>query len=179
VRRIEAKAAVQDADGEVRYDAVVLACHADESLALLATPAPLEERLLGAWRYQRNVATLHTDAGVMPRERRAWASWNYRVDPAGASTIYWMNSLQGVSKTCQYFVSINDPGNIAPAAVIKTIDYAHPLFTLQAVATQPALPQLNEPGPIFYCGSYFRYGFHEDALRSGLDAAAAVSRRLA
>ena len=178
VRRVDARCAVQDEAGEELYDAVVLACHADESLALLASPAPLEQRLLGAWRYQRNVATLHTDTRVMPRQRRAWASWNYRVDPSGASTIYWMNSLQGVSDRCQYFVSINDPGNIAPNAVCKTIDYAHPLYTLEAVATQSALPQLNEHGAIFYCGSYFRYGFHEDALASGLAAAAAVSRRL-
>lgn len=179
IRRAGAQVAVRDAGGETLYDAAVLACHADESLALLAAPEPLERRLLGAFSYQRNVATLHTDERLMPQRRRAWASWNYRVDAAGPSTIYWMNSLQGISRTRQYFVSINDPGNIAPPSVLKTIDYAHPLYTLAALAAQPALPQLNEQGPVFYCGSYFRYGFHEDALCAGLAAAGAVVRRLA
>ncbi len=171
IRRVGSQIGVSDGAGEVLYDAAVLACHADEALALLEAPEPMERRLLGAFSYNRNVATLHTDARVMPRRRRAWASWNYRVDHAGPSTIYWMNNLQGVSRTTQYFVSINDPGNIAPSAVRKTIDYTHPLFTLEAIDAQALLP-------IFYCGSYFRYGFHEDALVAGLAAADAVSRRI-
>jgi predicted NAD/FAD-binding protein len=178
ILRVGSKVAVIDAAGKSLYDAVVLACHADEALALLEAPEPQERQLLGAFRYQRNVATLHTDARLMPQRRRAWASWNYRVDDAGPSTIYWMNNLQGISRTTQYFVSINDPGLIAPSAVLKTIDYAHPLYTLEAIAAQPQLPKLNERGTILYCGSYFRYGFHEDALWAGLAAAAAASLRI-
>jgi predicted NAD/FAD-binding protein len=166
-----------------RFDRVIFACHADEALALLAAPTMQERELLGAFRYQRNVATLHTDVSPMPRRKAAWASWNYRIDRAAdgrarATTIYWMNSLQGVSDRRNYFVSIDDPGLIDPSQVLKTIDYSHPVFTRDAIRAQRDLPSLNRLGPdqrTWYCGSYFRYGFHEDAFTSAIDAARAVS----
>src|SRR5205807_10166981 len=123
---------------------------------------------------QKNIATLHTDASVMPKTRRAWSSWNYRSEltrngEPRASTIYWMNSLQGVSDKKDYFVSINDPGGIDPSKILKTIDYTHPVFSRETLRAQKELPALNGNGVTYYCGSYFRYGFHEDALLSALN----------
>jgi uncharacterized protein len=159
------------------FDKVILACHADQALALLSDPRPEESRLLREFRYQPNVATLHTDSSVMPRTRLAWASWNYEISRAGpgggpTATHYWMNSLQGVSDRQDYFVSINRPGAINPATVLRTIAYEHPLFNLGALRAQRDLPGLNqvsgEASGTYYAGSYFRYGFHEDALMSAV-----------
>ena len=157
------------------HDRVIFACHADQALRLLADATPDERRLLGEFKYQPNLATLHTDASLMPRTRLAWASWNYRIehDDAGRvlpSTIYWMNRLQGVSERENYFVSINGADRIASERVLKRIEYEHPLFSLSAIRAQAELPQLNRQSPTtFYCGSYFKYGFHEDAFASALD----------
>jgi predicted NAD/FAD-binding protein len=159
---------------EATFDKVVLACHADQALSLLADARPEEARLLGEFKYQPNIATLHTDTTVMPRTRRAWASWNYEIDAGGGAastaTHYWMNSLQGVSDRENYFVSINRPAAINPAKVIRTIPYEHPLFSLGALRAQAGLPSLNRAAVgtthTHFAGSYFRYGFHEDALLS-------------
>jgi predicted NAD/FAD-binding protein len=157
------------------FDKVILACHADQALALLADPRPMEARLLREFHYQPNTATLHTDLSVMPRTRRAWASWNYEInrgEPGRASTAthYWMNSLQDVSRAQDYFVSINRPHAIDPRKVIRTIAYEHPLFNMAALRAQEELPQLNGASTgtteTYFAGSYFRYGFHEDALLS-------------
>ncbi len=185
VDRDDAGATLRFADGSSRsFDRVIFACHADEALSMLADPTPGERRLLSPFRYQKNVATLHTDPAPMPRRRRAWASWNYRIDEtagsrtsASATTIYWMNSLQRVSDRRDYFVSIDDPGLIDPAAVLKTIPYDHPVFTLATMDAQRELPSLNAISPdqtTYFCGSYFRHGFHEDAFASAIDASSAV-----
>jgi predicted NAD/FAD-binding protein len=160
------------------FDRVILACHGDQALRLLAGPTPDEFRLLSAFRYQPNLATVHTDASVMPRTRRAWASWNYELAraPDGqaiAATHYWMNSLQGVSDLENYFVSINGSAAINPDKIIRKIPYEHPLFSLAAIRAQAELPQLNAAAAgtteTFFAGSYFRYGFHEDALLSAFN----------
>lgn len=164
---------------ELDFDRVVIAAHADEALEMLAAPDRLQQRLLSAFRYQRNTATLHTDASVMPGARRAWASWNYRVErqPGGesrATTHYWMNALQGVSKKRNYFVSINGAEGIAERSVLYRTVYEHPVYTLDAMRAQGELPLLNSRSPgqrVFFCGSYFRYGFHEDAYASAVDLA--------
>ena len=191
VDRSPSGATLRFADGSARgFDKVVFACHADEALAMLAEPTPDERRLLAPFHYQKNVATLHTDPSPMPRSRRAWASWNCRVDEAGpaqprsrtdagarATTIYWMNSLQKVSDRRDYFVSIDDPGLIDPARVLKTITYHHPVFTMAAIDAQRELPSLNDLSPdqtTYFCGSYFRHGFHEDAFTSAIEATCAV-----
>lgn len=172
VKEIDGGAEIKDQSGSVKiFDSVVFATHADEALSLIENPTPLQSKILSRFKYQKNRATLHTDEGVMPKSRNAWTSWNYRVDPEGPSTIYWMNSLQGVSKKRNYFVSINDPKKIRTETIIKSIDYEHPLYTLESIAAQTDLPKLNSGGPLFFCGSYFNYGFHEDALSSGLQAA--------
>ena len=158
------------------FDKVILASHADQSLRMLADPTPLESELLAPFKYQPNVATLHTDARFMPRTQRCWASWNYRIKPTAdggiePSTHYWMNSLQGLSDKVNYFVSINGAEDIDPAKVLRRIDYEHPLFDLPALAAQQRLPELNRLAPdqsTYFCGSYFRYGFHEDAFGSAV-----------
>jgi predicted NAD/FAD-binding protein len=184
VERGNKRARVTAADGaSAEFDKVIFASHANETLRMLADPTPLETRLLSEFQYQPNLATLHTDSSCMPKRRRAWASWNYRIDhDAGGrtapSTHYWMNCLQGVSKKKDYFVSINGENGIAPASVLRRIEYEHPLFSVGAIAAQQELPALNRIGPeqtTYFCGSYFKYGFHEDAFTSAIDCARAVT----
>lgn len=152
------------------FDKVILACHADSSLNILKKPSTLQKELLSQFEYQENIATLHTDDAVMPNTRSAWSSWNYRMDLIQGQirphTIYWMNSLQGVSKKKDYFLSIGDPGLLDPKKVLKRIKYEHPLFHVGSLKAQERLSELNRKGPIYFCGSYFRYGFHEDAFWS-------------
>ncbi len=164
--------------GDVFYcDNVILASHADQALKMIADPLPEETRLLSEFKYQTNQATLHNDESVMPKTRLAWSSWNYeiaRVSQKNQSTAihYWMNSLQGVSNKKNYFVSINRPEAIDPVKVIKRIQYEHPLFSVGAINAQKQLPELNTSAlttsKTFFAGSYFKYGFHEDAFGSAV-----------
>ena len=164
------------------FDQVIFACHGDQALGLLADASAQERRLLGAFQYQPNLATLHTDASVMPKTKLCWASWNYRIaqDAAGKpspSTIYWMNRLQGIPGPQNYFVSINGAESIHPDRVLKRIHYEHPLFNLEAIRAQKELPALNERQTnVFFCGSYFKYGFHEDAFTSALELCRTILR---
>jgi predicted NAD/FAD-binding protein len=175
VIRRKGKVELRLRDGErILHDRVILACHADEALRMLDKPTTLEKKLLGEFKYQHNKATLHTDASLMPKTKLAWSSWNYRLstDAKGnprSSTIYYMNSLQGVSKKRDYFISIDDPGTVNPRTILNEIDYTHPVFSLGAIGAQKRLPLLNEQGPVHFCGSYFKYGFHEDAFTSALE----------
>ena len=157
------------------FDKVILACHGDQALHLLQNPTDAEHRLLSAFHYQPNTATLHTDASVMPRTRLAWSAWNYEIarDAAGTvstATHYWMNKLQGVSDRENYFVTINRPESIAPEKVLRRIAYEHPLFSLAATAAQAELPALNQAAlgttETYFAGAWQRYGFHEDGLLS-------------
>jgi predicted NAD/FAD-binding protein len=184
VTRTHTQAKVTGADGTVGcFDKVILACHADQALALLGDATAQERRLLGEFHYQPNVATLHTDASFMPRTRRCWAAWNYRLDDGGAdglvpTTHYWMNRLQRVSERQDYFVSLNAHDRIAPEKVLRRIDYEHPLFNLAAIAAQKELPALNRLAPsqtTYYAGAWFKYGFHEDGFASGLECARAIT----
>lgn len=174
VSRTNGKAAVRTADGtEEEYDAVILACHGDQALNLLHEPTNGEQTLLSAFRYQYNKAVLHTDETIMPKARLAWSSWNYRIQPQhGAllpSTIYWMNRLQGISGKKNYFVSINPHETLDDKKILRELEYEHPLFDLRAINAQADLQTLNTDGPLYYCGSYFRYGFHEDAYASAVN----------
>ena len=173
VRRKGEKVVVRSRDGkEAEFDRVIFACHADEALQLLEDANVEERRLLSCFRYEHNKATIHTDTSIMPKTKRVWSSWNYRiVEKNGVeipSTIYWMNSLQGVSEKENYFVSINEAGEVNRSKILREIDYTHPLFDVPAIRAQKELPKLNERGPVYFCGSYFRYGFHEDALMSAV-----------
>jgi predicted NAD/FAD-binding protein len=176
------QATVRTEDGASHaFDRVILAAHANESLALLQSPTPLQEKLLSAFRYQANETLLHTDTTVMPQRKLAWAAWNYRMEPSGEgerpSTHYYMNRLQGVSDRENYFVSLNYADRIDPEKVLWRTNYTHPIFDRGALRAQHHLPSINAESPdqrIFFCGSYFRYGFHEDALASGVQCAHAV-----
>ena len=176
------QATVRTKDGAAHtFDRVILAAHADESLALLSGPTPLHEKLLSAFRYQANETLLHTDATVMPQRKLAWAAWNYRMEPSGEgerpSTHYYMNRLQGVSDREDYFVSLNYADRIDPAKVLWRTTYTHPIFDRRALVAQHHLPSINaetQNQRVFFSGSYFRYGFHEDALASAVQCAHAV-----
>lgn len=178
VRREHAGVTLIQEDGSSRrYSHLVLAAHADESLALLADASVRERELLGAWRYQENDTVLHTDASVMPRQRRAWASWNFlrsandRADRP-VSITYHMNRLQRLRTQRQYFVTLNRTPPVDDAHVIARMNFTHPLYSAAALASQDALRALNGTANTYYCGSYLGHGFHEDAVRSAADVAA-------
>lgn len=174
VSRVNGKVIVETIDGtEHFFDKVILASHADESLSLLKDATESERKLLSPFKYQYNSAILHTDSSVMPKNKKVWSSWNYRIEThegiEKTSTIYYMNSLQQVSKKKDYFVSINNSGVIDESKILKKIDYDHPLFDLNAMQAQDRLNELNIQGNgTFFCGSYFKYGFHEDAFASAV-----------
>jgi predicted NAD/FAD-binding protein len=174
VARKNGKAIIKTSDGTSHnFDKVILASHANESLAMLEEPTADEKRLLYPFKYQRNIATVHTDESIMPLSRRTWSSWNYRIEERNGilepSTIYWMNSLQHVSEKKNYFVSINAlPGSVDKNKIIREIEYEHPLLDVAAIKAQAELPKLNREGPLYFCGSYFKYGFHEDAYASAV-----------
>jgi predicted NAD/FAD-binding protein len=175
VIRMDGKAIVYLSDGtQQTFDKVIFASHANETLAMLEQPTSDEQRLLSPFKYEKNPATVHTDESVMPKNKLTWSSWNYRIEERNGekipTTIYWMNRLQGVSEKKNYFVSINAiPGSIAKDKLIKVIDYEHPLFDVPAINAQKELHKLNQTGPLYFCGSYFKYGFHEDAYASAVN----------
>ena len=160
----------------LKFDKVVMACHADQALALLDPPTNEEAALLGRFRYQPNRTFLHTDTALMPRLRRVWAAWNYIAGDAengerAVSVTYWMNRLQGLAGTRDYLVSLNPLHDPAPEHIIADMTYDHPVFDGAAVAAQKDLHRLQGRDRIWYCGSYFGYGFHEDGLKAAVDAA--------
>jgi len=176
VRREGGRVKVTDVSGRTEiFDQVIFASHADEALRMLADADDQERTLLGEFKYQANTALLHTDTSLMPRTKLCWSSWNYRM-ATGAdgrvtpSTVYWMNSLQGVSDRQNYFVSINGENFVKPSTILKRILYDHPVFSLGAMRAQWQLPKLNERmNGVYFCGSYFRHGFHEDAFTSAIE----------
>jgi predicted NAD/FAD-binding protein len=178
---------------EERFDEVVLACHSDQALTLLNHPAgsgasDTERRVIGAIRYQPNVAVLHTDASVMPKRRRAWAAWNYERsgdadrEEARVCLHYWLNALQPLPFAREVFVSLNPVREPDPAQVLARFDYEHPIFDGAAIAAQQALGGLQGPaglaaggpGRTWFAGAWGGYGFHEDGLKSGLAVARAL-----
>jgi predicted NAD/FAD-binding protein len=171
---------VTDEGGAEAFDAVFLACHSDQALELLEEPTAAEREVLGAIPYQRNTAVLHTDASVMPRRRRAWAAWNYHLprDPQRhVSVTYNMNILQGLNTRETYCVTLNNEDIIAPDRVIRRIDYDHPVYSREGVMAQARHAELNSDRT-FYCGAYWRNGFHEDGVVSALEAVSHFQERL-
>jgi predicted NAD/FAD-binding protein len=182
---------VRDADGvwitaqgqTERFDKVVLACHSDQSLALLHSPSAAERAVLGAIRYQPNVAVLHTDTSVLPQKRLAWAAWNYQRDAGAAKEArvclhYLLNLLQPLPFAQSVVVSLNPVGPIAPEHVHGRFEYAHPVFDQAAIAAQSQLAPLQGQQHTYYCGAWTGYGFHEDGLKSGLDVARRITQRV-
>jgi predicted NAD/FAD-binding protein len=153
------------------FDAVVIATHADEALAILEDPSDDERRLLGAWQYQRNGVVLHTDISLLPPLRRVWSSWNYARESTAdgrdpACVTYLMNRLQGLQTRNTYCVSLNRTRPPCSESIITELEYTHPTYTFDSVRAQQQLPSLQGRQSTYYCGSYFGHGFHEDAVRS-------------
>jgi predicted NAD/FAD-binding protein len=179
IKRENEKVTVLASDGSQEvFDRVIIATHADQALAMLQQPTDLEQNILSNFRYQYNKCVLHTDEKVMPDTKLAWSSWNYRITESKfenvPSTVYWMNKLQQVSDKKNYFVSINPQDDLNEKKILREIDYEHPLFDVRAMHAQSSLKLLNEAGPIYFCGSYFKYGFHEDAFKSAVDLCASL-----
>jgi predicted NAD/FAD-binding protein len=155
-----------------RFDEVILALHSDQALSILADPTPAERRVLSAIRYQENEAVLHTDARLLPRRRRAWASWNYRIPREGdgrAVVTYHMNRLQRLDAPVELCVTLNPEGR----RVIQSFTYHHPIFDAPAIEAQQHRDEVSGVNRTHYCGAWWRHGFHED----GVDSALAVARR--
>ncbi len=172
IRRAPDRVTVALTDASHAFDQIVVATHADQALRLLENPSPLEERLLSPWTYQKNHAVLHTDASVIPKQKHARAAWNFtREKDHGRErpvfVTYYMNRLQGLTAQRDYCVTLNREGGYRPGTVIAEMAYHHPLYTFESMATQAQLPRLNGERRTRFCGSYFGYGFHEDAVRSG------------
>jgi len=168
------------ASGHEEFDQLVLACHSDQSLALLAQPTEQERKLLGAIRYHPNRAVLHTDTSVMPKKKLAWAAWNYEraVDPSNEARRvclhYWINRLQPLPFTQDVVVSLNPVRPIDPSQVLGEYDYAHPVFDLTAIQAQRLLPSVQGQQRTWFAGAWMGYGFHEDGFKAGRDAAFGV-----
>ncbi|WP_432698260.1 NAD(P)/FAD-dependent oxidoreductase [Marinobacterium sp. YM272] len=160
------------------FDHVVLACHADQALELLAAPTAEEKRLLSCFPYQRNRAILHSDASLMPRHRRAWASWNYLSAPGhdnnALSVTYWMNQLQPLNTRHNLFVTLNPLKEPATDRIHRSYLYDHPQFSQASIEAQGQLWGLQGQQNTWFCGAWFGYGFHEDGLQSGLAVAEAL-----
>ena len=156
-----------------RFDQVFISCHSDQALKLLRDPSPLERAVLSAIEYQENEALLHTDESLMPRARRAWAAWNYHIprepQPRVAVT-YNMNILQTLDAPVQFCVTLNNSEEIAEDRIIRRFIYSHPVFTPASVAAQSRQRDLNGANRTYYCGAYWRNGFHEDGVVSALSA---------
>ncbi|CAG1011375.1 MAG: FAD-dependent oxidoreductase [Anaerolineae bacterium] len=180
VRRTDAGVVVKLQDGsECEADQVVLATHSDQALKMLLDATPAEREILGDIGYQPNDVVLHTDERFMPRNKRAWESWNYLLyadesQDCPATMTYWMNMLQNLEAQGarkNYFVTLNPQREIDPAKLIGRYVYAHPLYDLKAIKAQKRLPEINGVDRLHFCGAWCRHGFHEDGLQSGLTVA--------
>jgi uncharacterized protein len=163
--------------GRERYDEVVLACHADQALALLADASEHEHAILGAMPYQENDTVLHTDASVLPTRRRAWAAWNALVpkDRSEDCTVsYCMNLLQSLDAPQPLLVTLNRTAQIAPEKILRRLRYHHPLYTPRSVAAQARRAEIQGVRRTWFAGAYWGWGFHEDGMRSGVEVAKAL-----
>ena len=180
IRRVKAPGegvVLRDQTGaEEQFHQVVIAVHASEVLGLLADPTDQERELFSAWRYQKNITVLHTDTSFLPPLKRAWASWNYQREVSESPTepisiTYDLTRLQGLATKNRYLVTLNPRREIAPNAVIHRVEFDHPVYTHQAVATQVPIGALAGRNKTWFCGSYLGYGFHEDGVRSAVHVA--------
>jgi uncharacterized protein len=180
VSRLPDGVEVRDARGGLdRFDAAVIAAHADTALAMLEAPNAAETEILGAFRYSGNIAFLHSDPGLMPRRRAAWASWNYLADSGGPglAVTYWMNRLQPLGEQPELFVTLNPPAPPRDSAILARDAWRHPQFDLAALGAQRKLWSLQGVDRIWFCGAYFGAGFHEDGLQAGLAVAEQLGGR--
>ncbi|MDE2516424.1 MAG: NAD/FAD-binding protein, partial [Rhodospirillales bacterium] len=167
-----------DGDG-AEFDQVILACHADQALALIGAPHGSERAILGAMRFQDNDAVLHADPALMPRRKRVWSAWNFlrdsSADRAGrASVTYWMNALQSIATPDPLLLSLNPPTAPRAALVHATRRFRHPQFDAAAMAAQARLSEINGIDRLWFAGAWTGWGFHEDGIDSALAIAAAM-----
>lgn len=181
VERDEDGVVIHSASGSERFDKVVFACHSDQALMLLAKPSSAEQSILGALPYADNEVVLHTDTRLLPARKLAWASWNYRLGGIGhtlAAVTYDMNILQGIQSDTTFCVSLNQSAGIIPFKVLAKYTYAHPQYSLKAVAAQQRWEELDGVQHTHYCGAYWANGFHEDGVVSALRVARSFGETL-
>lgn len=181
IRRVDDRVELRSASGgrEV-FDYVFVACHSDQALSLLVDATPEEREVLGAILYQPNEAILHVDDSLMPKERRAWAAWNYHIPQDSmrhVAVTYNMNILQGLDAENQYLVTLNNDQYIDPGKIIRRVQYEHPVYSRESVAAQQRQAHINHDRT-FFCGAYWRNGFHEDGVVSALNALGHFEERL-
>ncbi len=173
VKRQQDRVEVKPRQGEPeRFDQVIIAAHSDQALAMLSDASEEEKEILGTFPYQENSTVLHTDMGLMPARRAAWASWNYYL-PAGSpervTVTYHMNRLQSLDAPEEFLVTLNRDREVDPAKIIKHLVYHHPVYTWQAPQAQHRWPEINGINRTYFCGAYWGYGFHEDGVVSALN----------
>jgi predicted NAD/FAD-binding protein len=174
IRRLPTHVEVKPVNGPAeKFDHVFIATHSDQALAMLTDATKSEQEVLGAIRYQQNEAVLHTDHTILPRRKLAWAAWNYHLlaEPQERVAVtYNMNILQGLDAPVQFCVTLNNSKSIHRHSVIKRITYEHPVYTQDSVAAQQRQREINGVNRTFFCGAYWRNGFHEDGVVSALNA---------
>ena len=153
----------------IDYDQVVLASHADQSLSMLDNPTEQEKNILGKFNYVKNEAFLHTDESLMPQKRRAWSSWNSISVGKSTCITYWLNKLQNLNSSKNYFLTLNPVLKINDDFIIKKVNFTHPYLNLENTALQKNLKLIQGKKRTWFCGSYFGYGFHEDGIKSSLE----------
>jgi len=156
-----------------RFDSVFIATHSDQALQLLADPLALEEEVLRPMTYQENEAILHTDEAILPARRRAWAAWNYHIPATTQNRVavtYNLNILQNIQAPVHFCATLNKSREIAPSKIIQRMVYSHPVFTTESVLAQQRQEEINGTNRTYFCGAYWRYGFHEDGVVSALNA---------
>jgi uncharacterized protein len=182
IERLQDRVELTPSGGEpVAFDEVILATHSDQALGMLADASDAEHEVLGAIRYQPNDVVLHTDRSLLPRRRRAWASWNYHLqdEPVGRTTVtYHMNRLQTLDADREFCVTLNRSGHVDPDTVIRSLSYHHPVYTAAALSAQGRWDEVSGRRRTHYCGAYWGYGFHEDGVVSALRVCERFGRML-
>ena len=154
------------------YDKVVIATHADEALSLITDPTPEEKSILANFKYKNNIAIIHTDETLMPKNKKAWSSWNSSVNKdntSETSITYWLNLLQNLKTNKNIFLSLNPFLKIDPKKIISKVKFTHPYYDKEALENQNRLKNIQNKKNLLFCGSYFGYGFHEDGIKSSLE----------
>ena len=154
------------------YDKVVIATHADEALSLIEKPTFEEKEILSNFKYKKNLAVIHTDKNVMPKNKTTWSSWNSCVDPNNlnkSSLTYWLNLLQNLNTKENIFLTLNPIKKISDDKILKRVSFTHPYYDQIALDNQIKLKNLQNKENILFCGSYFGYGFHEDGIKSSIE----------
>ena len=180
VRRDTQGVELKSAAGAEHFDQLVLACHSDQALAMLADADQQEHSILGAMTYQANDTVLHTDSRLLPTRRKAWAAWNAWLprDPSESCTVsYCMNLLQGIQSPDPFVVTLNRTAAIDPHKILRRMSYRHPVYTRDSVAAQARKPEIQGRRRTWFAGAYWGWGFHEDGLRSAAAVAGALGVR--